>query len=69
MAPMTHDEKHSALWLKMRDHYTMMLARLRETNDGRGMPEADTAFLRGRIAQVKEFLALEKDPGEVTDSQ
>jgi len=33
------------------------------------MSETATATLRGRIAELKDFLALAKDPDKVTDEQ
>lgn len=60
---LTEIEKRSALWLKMSEHYTSRLAELRLLNDGE-KNEAETAKLRGRIAEVKQLLALaEADPG------
>lgn len=55
-------EMRSALWLKLQAHYSAQLDMLRRKNDG-DMPPDQTQRLRGRIAQVKEFLALSGEPG------
>lgn len=51
-------EVQSPLWAKLKEHCEDELAKLRERNDG-NLGDLDTARLRGRIAQIKEFLLLE----------
>lgn len=61
-------ETRSAVWLKLQAHLEERLAVLRAKNDGAIAPD-ETCHLRGRIAQVKEILALgkpESDDGVVT---
>ena len=65
---LTTEDLHSATWLKLRAHYTAELAKQRARNDGKLSVE-DTAKLRGRIATIKELLALEHpDPVPVLSS-
>jgi len=54
---LTEVEIHSALWLRISEHLREKLNALRIENDG-NRDEISTARLRGRIAQIKEFLAL-----------
>lgn len=60
---LTQAEKHSALWARLRKHMSERLEGLRAQNDHH-QPESQTAGLRGKIAEVKEFLALEGAPEE-----
>ena len=50
-------ETRSALWLKLQAHLTAQLVTLRQKSDG-ALSHEDTTRLRGRIAQLKEILAL-----------
>lgn len=50
-------EIRSALWLRLQAHLTAQLVTLRQKNDG-ALSHEDTTRLRGRIAQLKEILAL-----------
>lgn len=61
-------ELRSSLWRRLQAHYEAQLELLRRKNDGDMTPE-QTQRLRGRIAQVKEFLALATEPdiGAPTD--
>jgi hypothetical protein len=61
---LTQDEKDSKLWRKLMAHWEGQLQILRTQNDG-DKSEIETARLRGRIAQVKADLALDKDLPEV----
>jgi hypothetical protein len=61
----THD-RQSAVWLRLRAHYEARLLLLRSSNDG-NLSAEQTAKIRGRIAEVKALLALEKDTPVVTD--
>ena len=52
----------------MENRISMRLDYFRRQNDG-NLSETATATLRGRIAELKDFLALAKDPDKVTDEQ
>lgn len=54
---LTKQERDDPLWLKLKAEYESRLAQLRKDND-KDMSEADTANLRGRIAEVRKFLSL-----------
>lgn len=58
---LTHGEKHSPLWRRLLEQLQRDLAQLRERNDSVLLDPVATAELRGRIAQLKELIALE-DP-------
>ena len=58
----------STTWKAMENRISMRLAYFRRQNDG-FLSEAATATIRGRIAELKDFLALAKDPDKVTDEQ
>lgn len=55
---LSNEERQSALWLKLRAHLEDRLEALRFQNDGDRTPE-ETAKIRGRIAEVKNMLALD----------
>lgn len=57
---------HSALWVRLKSHLENEREKLRKQNDGMLTPEK-TAFIRGRIAQIKALLALETAPAQETD--
>jgi len=57
---LTEGEKLTDLWRKLEEHYTNRLQQLREIND-RAQTEMETAQLRGRISEVKSFLAMTKE--------
>ena len=59
-------ERHSALWQKLEGFLAHRLDALRKNNDGDLSPE-ETQRLRGRIAQLKEILALAREPVQVGD--
>jgi len=50
-------ETRSALWLRLQAHLGAQLDAARRKNDG-DLSMEDTQRLRGRIAQLKEILAL-----------
>jgi hypothetical protein len=54
-------ETKTALWQRLEAHFKEELESARRKND-RQKTELDTAFLRGRIAQLKSFLALGEPP-------
>jgi hypothetical protein len=53
-------ERASPLWLRLKAHLNERLAKARTRNDGALAPD-ETARLRGRIACLKDLLALEED--------
>lgn len=55
-------EKGSALFKKLSKHFRKELNNLRNENDNRELDAIATANLRGKIAKVKEFLALGDEP-------
>ena len=57
---LTEHERNSALWLKLMSHWEERIATLRRQNDGE-IPENTTNSLRGRIAEVKANLSLNKE--------
>lgn len=66
---LTHVEAQSALWLKLKKHLEERLDVLRAKNDG-DLDTTETARLRGRIAALKELIALEDpSPFIVADEQ
>lgn len=64
---MTHDERHSALWMKLKEHMQQQLDLLRRKNDAISLGEIETAALRGRIFALKELSALDTDLTTVAD--
>lgn len=61
-------ETRSALWLRLEAHLRAQLAALRAKNDG-DFSHEETQRLRGRIAQLKEILALsETEPVQVGET-
>lgn len=60
-------ETQAAVWLKLKARTEERLAMLRSRNDG-NLTFEETLKLRGRIAELKEFLALENPaPEQVAD--
>lgn len=57
---LTSAERTSPLWLRLKAHLQERLAKARSRNDGALAPD-ETAHLRGRIASLKDLLALEED--------
>lgn len=58
---LTSEERDSQLWLRFMAHCNKRLAELRATND-KPLPQDQTQALRGRIACLKEFISLGKEP-------
>lgn len=65
---LTHADRASAAWQRLRAHYAERLSVLRSMNDG-DIDEVATARLRGRIAEIKNLLALDddEDPAQLAD--
>lgn len=59
------DDFQSRTWERMEAHLRERLAELREENDTR-LDDVKTATLRGRIAEIKELLALAAKPAPAT---
>ena len=59
---LTEAEKNSDVWAKIRTHLQEKLAKYREQNDNSVLGDVETARLRGRIAEVKALLDIEKEP-------
>lgn len=59
-------DKQSALWKKLRKHVEERLAAMRARNDS-NKDETETARLRGRIAECKRLLSLDKSTAEEDD--
>jgi hypothetical protein len=58
-------EAQSPLWLKIKAHLEERLVEARLSNDGEH-DVVKTARLRGRIAELKRIMALDKPPPSVT---
>ena len=57
------NDRQSQTWVKIKVHLNERLNDHRLKNDGR-LSENDTAYLRGRIAEVKCLLDIEVGPTE-----
>lgn len=58
------EERKSALWLALKEHFEEKISDLRMKNDG-DQDELATAKIRGQIATYKQILALDKDLPDV----
>ena len=56
---LTEAQQTNPLWHALRAHYTERLAQLRVENDNPRLDAEATALLRGRIDEVKQFIAME----------
>lgn len=54
------EHRSSPTWTALRAHLEARLAKLRADND-RSLADTQTENLRGRIAEIKDLLALDKD--------
>lgn len=57
---LSREEKNSRLWMRLMSHFEERLALLRSQNDG-DRSEMETAKIRGSIAEIKQFIALNSD--------
>lgn len=57
-------ERQSALWKRLKAHLESRLAKKRVQNDNAKLGEVQTARQRGRIAEIKYLLALDKPAPE-----
>ncbi len=64
MQILTNLEQQSPIWKAFKARIETRLAKLRIQNDT-SMSIGDTEKLRGRIAECKNMLSLEKDPPEI----
>lgn len=60
-------ERASPLWKKLTEYYTARLHERRVANDALA-EESITAHNRGRIKEIKEFLALAERPAPETEA-
>ncbi len=60
------DERRSLLWLRLSNHLEAELSIARIQNDAKDKSHEDTAFLRGRISQLKSLLALSEPRPRIT---
>ncbi len=58
---LTQADKQSSLWLKLAEHMKERIGDLQRKLEGPLTPD-ETANHRGRIAELRALLALEKDP-------
>lgn len=63
---LTYEERHSALWIKLNEHFEARLQLMRAKNDA-ALNAEETSRLRGRIAELKGFLALSQDETILAD--
>jgi hypothetical protein len=61
-----NSDLHSETWVRLRKHLASRLNELRNKNDADLTP-TETASLRGRIAEIKSLLALDKVSPPVVD--
>lgn len=62
---LTTSDTQQPVWKKLRTHYEARLATLRARNDNTALDPVKTAALRGEIAAVRSFLALDQPaPGK-----
>lgn len=61
---LTKDERNSRLFTKLMEHWSDRLQSLRTQNDG-DIDPTNTAKLRGRIAELKFNLSLDKELPEI----
>lgn len=54
---LTHIERQSPLWAKLAAHFERRIAQLNRLNEG-DLPDAKTANLRGRIAELRSLAEL-----------
>ncbi len=57
---MTREDFHTETWRRMAALLEGELASLRAKNDSKVLTEQETAFIRGRIEQVKRILSRAK---------
>lgn len=61
MTEITTADKLNPLWAKLQEYWLERLAHLRQGNDNKLSLE-ETAFLRGRIAEVKGLIQMDVTP-------
>lgn len=61
---LTVEERQSPLWRVLMAHMQKRLTEARQANDG-NLGEADTSRIRGRIAEIKAFMALNDEPKDL----
>lgn len=58
---LSHEEKHSALWKRLMNHWEEKLDTFHVLLEV-DRSESESAKLRGRIAEIRSNIALNKDP-------
>lgn len=59
---LTHDDRTSPVWHRLRERLEKKLAELREKNDDPNLTDVETATLRGHIECLKAVKALGDTP-------
>lgn len=57
---LSFQDRTSPTWIRLKDHLERELAIQRQKNDAFSLNADVTASIRGRIAQIKDLLALDK---------
>ena len=55
-------DKLSPVWIALKKYSLERMESLRSKLENEGLTEAQTASLRGRVAEIRALLALEKEP-------
>lgn len=58
MTDITEADRRSPVWRKIEKHIEARMTELRGNNDAISLAERDTAVIRGRLAELKNLLAL-----------
>ncbi len=56
---LTEEEKHSQVWLKIKEHLENLNEKDRERNEDMGLTEGETMKLRAKISARKDVLKLD----------
>lgn len=62
-----HHERTNQVWIKIKAHLEGRLALLRARNDNVKLGLQHTAYVRGRIEEVKQLMRLDEDAPVVAD--
>lgn len=54
-------ERSNPVWVKLREHFERRLDIERKKNDSVTLDAEQTAFMRGKIAALKELLGLDRE--------
>lgn len=64
MIELSPGERTTGVWVKLMRHFEERLTELRSKNDG-PLDATATADMRGRIAEIKSLMALDKDKPKI----